>query len=57
MLWPLIYDANRSTIGVNPNVIRIGQKLAIPELASFTVNPAGAGAPPRPDLLIISPFR
>jgi LysM repeat protein len=36
MLWPLIYDANRSTIGVNPNVIRIGQKLAIPELASFT---------------------
>lgn len=29
--WPAIYEANRSTIGENPNLIFPGQRLAIPE--------------------------
>jgi nucleoid-associated protein YgaU len=36
MIWPLIYDANRATVGPNPNLIRPGQRLMIPRLASFT---------------------
>lgn len=36
LLWPVIYDANRSTVGANPNVIRPGQKLVIPKIASLT---------------------
>jgi hypothetical protein len=35
-LWPLIYDANRSTIGDNPNLIRPGQVLNLPELKKFS---------------------
>jgi Dyp-type peroxidase family len=31
--WPLIYDANKQTIGPNPNVIRIGEVLVIPTLS------------------------
>jgi LysM repeat protein len=30
--WPLIYEANRKVIGRNPNLIRPGQKLIIPNL-------------------------
>jgi nucleoid-associated protein YgaU len=33
-LWPQIYDANKETIGGNPDLIKPGQKLVIP--------PAGA---------------
>jgi nucleoid-associated protein YgaU len=29
--WPVIYEANRGTIGSNPNLIFPGQRLAIPE--------------------------
>lgn len=29
--WPAIYEANRSTIGENPNLIFPGQRLVIPE--------------------------
>ena len=35
-LWPLIYDANRATIGGNPNLIKPGQELSVPDLKSFT---------------------
>ncbi|GAC1401546.1 MAG: Dyp-type peroxidase [Ktedonobacteraceae bacterium] len=31
--WPIIYAANRQTIGPNPNVIRIGEVLTIPSLS------------------------
>lgn len=34
--WPLIHDANRDVIGADPNRIRPGQKLTIPNLAWFT---------------------
>lgn len=34
-LWPLLYDANRSTIGNNPNLIRPGQVLGVPDLRKF----------------------
>lgn len=30
--WPVIYEANRKTIGKNPNLIRPGQSLVIPPL-------------------------
>jgi nucleoid-associated protein YgaU len=30
--WPIIYEANRTVIGPNPNLIRPGQKLHIPAL-------------------------
>jgi nucleoid-associated protein YgaU len=30
--WMAIYEANKETIGNNPNLIRIGQKLTIPAL-------------------------
>jgi LysM repeat protein len=30
-LWPKIYAANRSVIGANPNLIRVGQRLVIPK--------------------------
>ncbi len=29
--WPVIYEANRSTIGENPNLIFPGQRFVIPE--------------------------
>ena len=30
--WMTIYEANKSIIGDNPNKIRVGQELVIPEL-------------------------
>jgi hypothetical protein len=36
-LWLLLYDANRSVIGSDPNRIFPGQVLTIPPLSSFTV--------------------
>jgi nucleoid-associated protein YgaU len=35
-LWPIIYDANRGVIGGNPNVIKPGQKLMIPDISSYS---------------------
>jgi nucleoid-associated protein YgaU len=35
--WPLIWDANRETVGENPNRIRPGIKLTIPALSDFSV--------------------
>jgi LysM repeat protein len=40
--WQLIYDANRSTIGSNPNLIYAGMKLKIPPLAGSAGTAAGA---------------
>jgi hypothetical protein len=34
--WPLLWDANRSTIGDNPNLIRAGMKLNVPPFNSFS---------------------
>jgi LysM domain len=39
--WPVIYEANRKIIGHNPNLIRVGQRLWIPELPKVSV---GKGA-------------
>lgn len=36
--WPIIYAANRQTIGANPNVLRIGVVLAIPTLSPTAGN-------------------
>lgn len=40
--WQLIYNANRSTIGNDPNLIYAGMKLKIPPLADTPANPADA---------------
>ncbi len=34
--WPVIYEANRKVIGRNPNLLRPGQKLIIPDLPRTT---------------------
>jgi nucleoid-associated protein YgaU len=34
--WPLLWDANRATIGPNPNLIKPGMTLTIPPFSSFT---------------------
>ena len=36
MLWPLIYDANKTAIGPNYNLIKVGQPLVIPDIKTFT---------------------
>jgi LysM repeat protein len=35
-LWPLIWDANKATVGSNPNLIQPGQILSLPPLSRFT---------------------
>jgi hypothetical protein len=39
--WQLIYDANKKTIGSNPNLIFKGMKLTIPPLAGSAGSPSG----------------
>jgi LysM repeat protein len=34
-LWPLIFQRNLDAIGANPNLIRPGQRLLLPDLAGF----------------------
>jgi nucleoid-associated protein YgaU len=36
MLWPILYDANRQTVGSDPNRIEIGQRLSIPNIKSYS---------------------
>jgi hypothetical protein len=36
LLWPILFDANREAIGNNPNVVKVGQKLVIPDIKLFT---------------------
>jgi hypothetical protein len=40
--WQLIYNANRATIGNDPNLIYAGMKLKIPPLADTPANPTDA---------------
>ncbi len=35
-LWPIIYDANRSTVGNDHNLIRPGQVLKLPDIKRFS---------------------
>jgi hypothetical protein len=49
--WQIIYDANRSLIGSNPNVIGSGIKLQIPAIAGVSqAQPAPAKATPPEDV-------
>lgn len=36
LLWPLLYDANKTTIGSNPNLIKVGQKLTVPNIKGLS---------------------
>ena len=36
LLWPVIYDANKSVIGSNPNLIKPGQKYQIPGISGYS---------------------
>jgi len=36
LLWPIVYDANKSTIGSDPNRIYPGQKFTIPNIQSYS---------------------
>lgn len=38
LLWPILYDVNKETIGSNPNRIAPGMKLIIPEITGLTKN-------------------
>ncbi|MBD0347423.1 MAG: LysM peptidoglycan-binding domain-containing protein, partial [Coleofasciculus sp. Co-bin14] len=42
-LWQLIYDANRNTIGDNPNQLQVGMVLVIPAKDSPNPNPPSSG--------------
>ena len=35
-LWPIIYDAHRSIVRDNPNLIRPGQVLKLPDIKKFS---------------------
>jgi len=35
-LWPLLWDANRTQVGSNPNMLRTGISLMVPPLARFS---------------------
>ena len=43
--WPLVYDANRATIGANPDVLRVGQQLMLPKPEAFTAGHAPGFTP------------
>jgi len=36
LLWPVIYDANKSVVGPNPNLIKPGQKFTIPSISGYS---------------------
>jgi hypothetical protein len=36
LLWPIIHDANREAIGKNPNVVKPGIKLTIPDISAYS---------------------
>lgn len=35
LLWPILYDANKSVVGPDPNKIYPGQKLMVPSIAAY----------------------
>ena len=36
LLWPIVYDANRSVVGSNPNLIQPGMRLGIPDISGMS---------------------
>ncbi|MCC6536378.1 MAG: LysM peptidoglycan-binding domain-containing protein [Bryobacterales bacterium] len=36
LLWPILYDANVKTIGPNHNLIKVGQKLSVPDIKKYS---------------------
>lgn len=36
LLWPILYKANRQTVGSNPNLITVGMKLSVPNIKSYS---------------------
>ena len=36
LLWPIVYDANRSVVGSNPNLIQPGMRLGIPDISGLS---------------------
>jgi nucleoid-associated protein YgaU len=36
LLWPLLYDANQTTIGPNHNLIHPGMQLTVPSIANLS---------------------
>ena len=36
LLWPLLHDVNQAKIGQDPNQLKLGDVLAVPDLSSFT---------------------
>lgn len=36
LLWPILYDANRRVVGPNPNLIKPGQVLTIPDIRIYS---------------------
>jgi LysM repeat protein len=36
LLWPILYDANRAVVGPDPNLIKPGQKLKIPDISGYS---------------------
>jgi nucleoid-associated protein YgaU len=36
LFWPLLYNANKDLVGPNPNYLRIGLRLTIPDISRFS---------------------
>ncbi len=36
LLWPILYDANRAVVGSNPNLIKPGQRLTVPDIGKYS---------------------
>jgi hypothetical protein len=36
LLWPILYDRNKTVVGSNHNLIKPGQRLLIPDLSTYT---------------------
>ncbi len=58
-LWPIIYAANQWAIGNNPNTLKVGMQLIIPDLD--TLSPAeitrAMASPPQPGTVYVAPLR
>lgn len=48
--WPILYEANRWTIGPDPNLIRPNQKLLVPPLPQVRLQPACNLGEPAPQI-------
>jgi LysM repeat protein len=36
LLWPVLYDTNKSTVGPDPNLIKPGMKLTVPDISGMS---------------------